>query len=327
MITKGRRVKTPSTQQSENVTKSGQGYVKCLAKISQRWKLSMLLAAFLYLLCSSFSGTRKWQWLLDHKDLSLCLYNIFCTVNTQHTLRQDAIITIRLYVATCFGRKRPSSGQLRTILRYSKNIVTVIKIFLLYLNIVLSWPEDGRLRPKHVATYNLIVIIAYCLNVCCVLTVQNILYKFDNTQRDGLSLSHKKNIALCLYLPPSAAFSPLHYPWYLQFLFFLLLVLLHHDSSSPFILLFSASLFLFPLQSLSTNSCIFTLLLVPPHSLSSSRFRRFVFSLIYFPLKDVVWGRKLHSLGCSLAVVRRVMNLRILQKAGYMSTGSATVGF
>ena len=43
------------------------------------------------------------------------------TVNTQHTSRQDAIITIRLYLATCFGRKRPSSGELRTILRYSKN--------------------------------------------------------------------------------------------------------------------------------------------------------------------------------------------------------------
>jgi len=36
------------------------------------------------------------------------LYNISCTVNTQHTSRQYAIITIRLYLATCFGRKRPS---------------------------------------------------------------------------------------------------------------------------------------------------------------------------------------------------------------------------
>jgi len=35
--------------------------------------------------------------------------------------------------------------------------------FLLYLNIVLSWPEDGRSLPKHVAKYNLIVIIASCL--------------------------------------------------------------------------------------------------------------------------------------------------------------------
>ena len=49
------------------------------------------------------------------------LYNTLCTVNTQHTSRQDAIITVRLYLATCFGRDRPSSGQLRTILRYSKN--------------------------------------------------------------------------------------------------------------------------------------------------------------------------------------------------------------
>ena len=27
---------------------------------------------------------------------------------------KDAIITIRLYLATCFGRDRPSSGKLRT---------------------------------------------------------------------------------------------------------------------------------------------------------------------------------------------------------------------
>ena len=48
--------------------------------------------------------------------------------------------------------------------------------FLLYLNIVLSWPEDGRLRPKHVAKYNLIVIIASCLDACYVLTVHKIYY-------------------------------------------------------------------------------------------------------------------------------------------------------
>jgi hypothetical protein len=32
------------------------------------------------------------------------LYNILHTVNTQHISRQDAIITVRLYLATCFGR-------------------------------------------------------------------------------------------------------------------------------------------------------------------------------------------------------------------------------
>ena len=60
-------------------------------------------------------------------------------------------------------------------------------LFLLYLNIVLNWPEDGRLWPKHVAKYNLIVIIASCHDVRCVLTVRNTLYKYDNTQRDGIS--------------------------------------------------------------------------------------------------------------------------------------------
>jgi hypothetical protein len=45
------------------------------------------------------------------------LYNILHTVNTQHTSRQAAIITIRLHLTTCFGRDRPSSGQLRTTIK------------------------------------------------------------------------------------------------------------------------------------------------------------------------------------------------------------------
>jgi hypothetical protein len=64
-------------------------------------------------------------------------------------------------------------------------------LFLLYFNTVLKWPDDGCLQPKHVAKYNLIVIIATCLDVCCVLTVHNILYKSDNTQQDGLSKKKK----------------------------------------------------------------------------------------------------------------------------------------
>jgi len=82
-------------------------------------------------------------------------------MHSQYTTYIKTIFTIRLYLAACFGRDRPSSGQL---------IVTLI-------NVVLSWPEDGRSRPKHVAKYNLIVIITSCLDVCCVLTVHNILYK------------------------------------------------------------------------------------------------------------------------------------------------------
>jgi len=57
----------------------------------------------------------------EDKANKLSLYNILRTVNTQHTSRQDAIITSLLYLATCFGCKRPSSGQLRTTLIYSKN--------------------------------------------------------------------------------------------------------------------------------------------------------------------------------------------------------------
>ena len=72
------------------------------------------------------------------------------------------------------------------------------------LIVVLSWPEDGRSRPKHVANHNLIVIIASCLDVFCVLTVHNILYKYDI--RNGmaslcltlsLSLKKKKGLSAC----------------------------------------------------------------------------------------------------------------------------------
>jgi len=43
----------------------------------------------------------------------------------------------------------------------------------------------------------------YCIlfDVCCVLTVHNILYKSDNSQRDGLSISLKKQIKSCATNP------------------------------------------------------------------------------------------------------------------------------
>ena len=58
---------------------------------------------------------------------------------------------------------------------------------------LLFWPEDGRARPKHVAKYNLIVIIASCLDACCVLTMYNILYKFGYTQRDNNNNNNNNN--------------------------------------------------------------------------------------------------------------------------------------
>jgi len=45
------------------------------------------------------------------------------------------------------------------------------------------WPFTAETCSQN----NLIVINAYQLYVCCVLTVHNILYKLDNTQRDGPS--------------------------------------------------------------------------------------------------------------------------------------------
>jgi len=44
-------------------------------------------------------------------------------MHSQYTtyIKQDVLITIKLYLATCFGRDRPFSGQLRTVSSYSKN--------------------------------------------------------------------------------------------------------------------------------------------------------------------------------------------------------------
>jgi len=132
--------------------------VYCSSYISNEWQTSTVFL--------------KWKLTKDFfEGSSRCvlsnLYNILCTVNTQHTSKQYAIITIRLYLATCLGRYRPSSGHLRSTV-------------LTYLNIVLSWPEHGRSWPKHVAKYYLIVIIASYFDVCFVLTVHNILYKLQN---------------------------------------------------------------------------------------------------------------------------------------------------
>ena len=86
-----------------------------------------------------------------HKAAELC--NILCTVSTQHGARQDATITIGLYLAICFGSKRPTASKLRTVLRYSKNSTQLDPISFtlkLSLNVALNWPADGRTLPKHV---------------------------------------------------------------------------------------------------------------------------------------------------------------------------------
>ena len=55
-----------------------------------------------------------------------------------------------------------------------------------YLNNLIIYRQLFGASSERLTLYNLIVIIASCLDVCCVLTVRNMLYKFDNTQQDGL---------------------------------------------------------------------------------------------------------------------------------------------
>jgi len=79
-------------------------------------------------------------------------------------------------------------------------------LFLLYLDIVLSWPEDGWLWPKHVAKYKLIAIIASCLDVCCILMVHNMLHKHKIVIFHHITMTlqyyHNQQLQPQLPLPP-----------------------------------------------------------------------------------------------------------------------------
>ena len=60
-------------------------------------------------------------------------------------------------------------------------------VILLYLKNTLYWPEDGRLRSKHVAIMRPeCIYYITSLIYCCVLTVYYTLHKFVTTQRDVL---------------------------------------------------------------------------------------------------------------------------------------------
>ena len=74
---------------------------------------------------------------------------------------------------------------------YCKRNGIPLSATLLYLKIVLYWPEDNRLRSKHVATMwpDCICVITVMM-YCCVVTVYNTLYTFVNTQRDGFCQIH-----------------------------------------------------------------------------------------------------------------------------------------
>ena len=101
--------------------------------------------------------------------------NELYTVSTQ-----QYISTVILYIhsghitATCFDRKRSSSGQWRAFLRYNKVALNGISF----------------------RKWNCISLMIYC----CVLTVYNALYKCVNTQRDGFCQRPK----LKLLTPPTS---------------------------------------------------------------------------------------------------------------------------
>jgi len=67
-------------------------------------------------------------------------------------------------------------------------------LFYCTLIVVLSLPEDGRSRPKHVAKYYLIVIIASCLMY--VVYWRRIIYYADLIIHNGMASQKKKSCRL-----------------------------------------------------------------------------------------------------------------------------------
>ena len=80
-------------------------------------------------------------------------------------------------MATFFGRKRPSSSELRTVLMYSRDSTQLDPTSItlnLSSNVVINWPADGHTRPKLAAKYYLTIIIPSCVHTCCIMKVRDI---------------------------------------------------------------------------------------------------------------------------------------------------------
>ena len=158
---------------------------QCENCVSNKWQTSLWNSLSASRLCATSQLFK-----VDTPQCFTSVESVQYITHSQYTtyIKQDSIITIRWYLSTCFGCDRPSSGQLRTTTkvlylnccsyfawRWPVTAETCSQIspncnygilfgVLRYTTlIVLSWPEDGRSRPKHVAKYHLIVIIASCL--------------------------------------------------------------------------------------------------------------------------------------------------------------------
>jgi len=90
----------------------------------------------------------------------LHLYNIQCTVNTQHTSRHDAIITIRLYLATCFGRVGFDISDISKPTTHSR--------LMLYTFWIIDMSTDLKKKPckwwKHVKRANTWIVGRQCMS-------------------------------------------------------------------------------------------------------------------------------------------------------------------
>ena len=129
------------------------------------------------------SNRQKSNYIYCDNDIRipLCCWHIYSTISVWTIVRPEYStwrfsFTILPYYSTALI----TSKNFHILSSFNVNEMgSYWVLFYCTLIVVLSWPEDGRLRPKHVAKYHLIVIIASCLDVGCVLTVYNTLYKFD----------------------------------------------------------------------------------------------------------------------------------------------------
>ena len=97
--------------------------------------------------------------------IPLCCWHIYSTISVWTIVRPEySAWRFSFAILPYYSTALIISKNFHILSRFNVNEMGSHWVLsLLYLNIVLSWPEDGRSRPKHVAKYHLIVIIASCL--------------------------------------------------------------------------------------------------------------------------------------------------------------------
>ena len=144
---------------------------------------------------------RVWFVRVHFRGIPLCCWHVHNTISVWTIVRPEYStwrfsFTILPYYSTALV----ISKNFQILSRFNVNEMgSHLVIFLLYLNIILSWSEDVRSRPKHVAKCHLILIIASCLMYVvywrCIIYYTNLIIH-NGMPPPSLSLSLSKKYRL-----------------------------------------------------------------------------------------------------------------------------------